>query len=57
MPQTKKTAEVGGAVGFWWPSRRSMEYDFLGRRTKLSNPDTELTEFSFDAAGNLKQKV
>jgi RHS repeat-associated protein len=34
-----------------------MEYDLLGRRTALANPDTGLVTYRFDAAGNLVKKV
>ncbi|MBI3184179.1 MAG: hypothetical protein HYZ28_18760 [Myxococcales bacterium] len=37
-------------------NRTSMKYDFLGRRTELDNPDTGLTRFTFDDAGNLTAK-
>ncbi len=35
----------------------SLAYDWLGRRTKLQNPDTGTTTFTYDGAGNLTQKT
>ncbi|MBI3185121.1 MAG: hypothetical protein HYZ28_23540, partial [Myxococcales bacterium] len=32
-------------------------FDLLGRRTSLSTPDNGLTEYAYDAAGNLTKKV
>jgi RHS repeat-associated protein len=38
-------------------NKTSLAYDLLGRRTKLTNPDTGATEDTYDAAGNLIQHI
>ncbi len=38
-------------------NRTTITYDLLGRRTTVDNPDAGLTEFHYDAAGKLEQKI
>ncbi len=35
----------------------SVEYDFAGRRTAITNPDTGRTEYGYDANGNMTSKL
>jgi YD repeat-containing protein len=38
-------------------NRTDIEYDRLGRRRKIDNPDTGLLEYNYDNAGNLTEKI
>jgi YD repeat-containing protein len=38
-------------------NRTEIEYDRLGRRRRIDNPDTGLLEYNYDNAGNLTEKI